>query len=162
MAALAILLEFTNIPLPNGRDDSLMLRVMEPGLPKHHVLKMSYARISCHAIIWLRVVPVSPPLLLLGPLRSLSLLLTTSLDVFAAQVNEIYLVNEIHDNLLCGAQKSKFRSPSSSGLQVGGNLAQAVQRSSTPVVSARGIYVLRTYYKESLLPCDELKGKDVW
>jgi hypothetical protein len=39
-----------------------------------------------------------------------------------------------------GARKSEFRSPSNNGLQFGGRLAQAAQRSSTPVMSVGGMY----------------------
>ena len=100
MAALAVTLELANLPLSDGRDDSPMVRIMEPGLPKRHVSKMPYARVSCHAIIGLRLMPMSPPPLSPGLSRSLSLSSTTSLDVFAAQIDEIYLVDEIRDDLL--------------------------------------------------------------
>jgi hypothetical protein len=46
----------------------------------------------------------------------------------------------ITSRLVCGALKSIFRSPSNNGLQFTGHLAQAAQRSSTPIVSAGGIY----------------------
>ena len=91
--------------------------------------------------------PVSPSLLSPCPSCSSSLSSTTSLDVFVPHVDKRYHVDEIRNDLLplvCGAQKSKFKSPSNNGLQFGGHLAQAARRSSTPIVSAGGMYALIT------------------
>ncbi len=110
LAALAVALKLTNLPLSNERDNGPMIRIVDPGLLKRHIGKMSHVRLPCHAIIWLGLMPVSPPLLLPCPSRPSSLSLTTSLDVFAAPVDEIYLVNEIRDDLLpLGSQGLKVK-----------------------------------------------------
>jgi hypothetical protein len=100
LAALAVTLKLTNLPLPNGRDDGPMIRIVDPGLPKRHVAEMPHVRLPCHAIILLGLMPVSPPLLLPSPSHPSSLSSTTSLDLFAAHVDEVYFVGEIHDDLL--------------------------------------------------------------
>ncbi len=100
MAALAVTLKLTNLPLPNGRDDGPMIQIVDPGLPKRHVAEMPHVRLPCHAIIWLGLMPVSPPLLSPCPLRPSSLSSATLLDVFAAHVDKIYLIDEIRDDLL--------------------------------------------------------------
>ena len=99
MAALAEL-ELSKLLLSNECDDSPMIRIVEPGLPKRHITKMLHICLPCYAIIWLGFMPMVPPLLSPGPSGSPPLLLTTSLDVFAAQVDKIYLVDEVCDDLL--------------------------------------------------------------
>jgi hypothetical protein len=98
--ALAVALKLTNLPLSNECDKGPMIQIVDPGLPKCHIVKMPHIQLPCHAILWLGLMPVSPPLLLPCPSRPSSLLSTSSLDVFAAHVNKIYLVNEIHNDLL--------------------------------------------------------------
>ncbi len=93
-------LKLTNLPLTNGCDNGLMIQIVDPGLPKHHVAEMPHVRLPCHAIIWLGLMPVPPPLLSPSTLRPSSLSSTTSLDVFAAHVDEVYFVGEIRDDLL--------------------------------------------------------------
>jgi hypothetical protein len=100
LAALAVTLKLTNLPLPNERNDGPMIQSVDPGLPKRHIAKIPHVRLPCHAIIWLGLVPVSPPLLSPCPSCPSSLSSTTSLDVFAADVDEVYLVYEIRDDLL--------------------------------------------------------------
>jgi hypothetical protein len=100
LAALAVTLKLTNLPLPNGCNDGPMIRIVDPGLPKRHIAEMPHVRLPCHAIICLELMPVSPPLLSPCPLRPSSLLLTTSLEVFASHIDEVYFVDEICDDLL--------------------------------------------------------------
>jgi hypothetical protein len=100
LAALAVTLKLTNLPLPNGRDDGPMIRIVDPGLPKRHIAEMPHVQLPCHAIIWLGLMPVSPPLLLPSPSCPSSLSLIMSLDVFAAHVDEVYFIGEICDDLL--------------------------------------------------------------
>jgi hypothetical protein len=61
--------------------------------------------------------------------------------------------------LVRGDPKLMFRSPSSSGLHVEGQVAQAAQRSSTLVVSAGGMYALIT--KKSNSPRDQLEHQHI-
>ena len=100
LAALAVLLEFVNLPSPNGFNDGPVVQIIDPGLPKRHIVEMLHIRLPRHAIIWLGLMPVSPPLLSPGPLRSSSLSSTTSLNVFADHIDEIHLIKEICNDLL--------------------------------------------------------------
>jgi hypothetical protein len=67
----------------NSRDDGPMIRIVESGLPKHHVAEELFVPALSHAIVWLGLMPLSPPLLLPSPSHPLSLSLTQLLDVFA-------------------------------------------------------------------------------
>jgi hypothetical protein len=65
---------------------------MDPQLLECHI---SYERCICvpsHAVIWLGLMPLSPPQLLPDPLRPPSLLSTLSLEKFLQPDDKIHLV----------------------------------------------------------------------
>jgi hypothetical protein len=142
LAASAIKLQ---LPRPSPQDrcnDGSVIRVMEPRLLYRNILEKLSISIPCHAVIWLGLVPLSPPLLPPSPSPPscrpshhwrnfwdiLVRLILSSRSTIISSHSE------------CGDPKFTFKSPSSSGLQFVGHLAQVLQRSSTPVVSAGGMY----------------------
>jgi hypothetical protein len=69
-----------------------MIQIVDAGLLERHIPKELHAPIPSHAVIWLGLMPLSPPLLPLGPPCPSSLSSTSSLDKFAGHIDEVYLV----------------------------------------------------------------------
>jgi hypothetical protein len=87
---LEVKLQLT-VPSPHdGRDDSPMVRGMEPRLPKRHIAKKLCVLAPSHTVVWLGLMSMYPSLLPPSPPCSLSLLLATSLDIFSGHVDEVY------------------------------------------------------------------------
>ncbi len=100
LATLAVKLQST-VPSPhNGRDDSLMVRGMEPRLPKHHIAKKLCVLAPSHTVVWLGLIPMYPSPLLPGPPCSLSLSLATLLDVFLGHVDKVYFIKQVCNGFL--------------------------------------------------------------
>ncbi len=92
LVALVVLPQLP-VPFPQKQqDNSMMVQSMDPWLSECHIPYELCICIPSHAVIWLGLMPLSPPPLPPGPLRPSSLLLTWSLDKFPQPVNKINLI----------------------------------------------------------------------
>jgi hypothetical protein len=97
---LAVKLQST-VPSPHdGRNNSPLVRGMEPRLPKCHIAKKLRVLAPSHTVVWLGLMPMYPSPLLPSSPCSLSLSLAMSLDVFLGHVDEVYFVEQVRNGFL--------------------------------------------------------------
>jgi hypothetical protein len=77
-----------------------MVQIVLPWLSERHVPKRFHVTLPCHNVVWLGLVPPSPPLLLPSPACPLSLLLTLSLEKIAGRIGNVDVVKEVGNDLL--------------------------------------------------------------
>ncbi len=162
LAVFGILLHLPWRSPQKQHNNSTVVQVMDLRLSECHILKELCIYVPSNAVIWLGLMPLTPPLLLPSPSCSPSLSSTLSLDEFTWLVNEVHFVKQIrNDRLPLSLQGPKIdiRSPSSSGLQFAGHLALAAWWLSTPIVSVGG--GVHTHYKKLMSPHDQLKCQNI-
>jgi hypothetical protein len=100
LATLVVKLQST-VPSPHdGRDNSPMVRGMEPRLPKRHIAKKLRILAPRHTVVWLGLIPMYPSPLLPSPPCSLLLSLAMLLDVFLGHVDKVYFVKQVRNGFL--------------------------------------------------------------
>ncbi len=88
---------------PSSQDqcnNGSVIQVMDPRPPECNALEKLCVPIPGHAIIWLGMMPLSPPPLPPSPLCPPSLLSTLPLQEFVGHIGEVHLVEQIRDDLL--------------------------------------------------------------
>jgi hypothetical protein len=149
---------FLEPPFPspqNSGNDSTMVRIVEPRLPKAHTPECICVHPPCHNIIWLGVVPPSPPPLPPSPPCPRSLSSALALMEPARRVNDVDFVEEIRNGLLplrSWGSEIDVEIAQQQWFTVGG----AGSPGGAEVIHPRRVSGgdVRTHHEIAILPCD--------
>ena len=149
-------------PLPNLCNDGSVIRIVDPRPSYCNVLKKLCVSIPSHAVIWLGLVPLSPPPLPPSPSPASLSTIPPALKVLSGDAGESDLVEQIHYNLLpFGARGPKV------DIQIPEQQRVTVRRTfvsgRTEVVHSRHVRGrdVGPHYVKSNSPHDQLEGQDI-